>query len=153
MNRKFIFAFFLLVTLTTVNAIPHKLLKRTTKFDACLPPQGSTTPPPLLQVSLSPDPPAAGQKDTVTVSGKFSEDITEDTMLAVVFAQQDVGIIGDPFITPACTGSGCPIKAGEQYTQTVEIQAPADLPNPYLLGAAVGNPDTQDVLGCAIATI
>ncbi|CAG8630442.1 11470_t:CDS:2 [Funneliformis caledonium] len=113
----------------------------------------STTPPPLLQVSLSPDPPVAGQKDTVTVSGKFSKDVTNDTILAVVFAQPGEGIIGDPVIVPACTGSGCPIKAGEQYTQTVEIQAPADLPNPYLLGAAVGNPVTHDALGCAIATI
>nr|CAB45404.1 hypothetical protein [Funneliformis mosseae] len=59
----------------------------------------------------------------------------------------------DPTIVPACTGSGCPIKAGEQYTQTVEVQVPARLPSPYLLGVGVGSADGTDVLGCAIATI
>ncbi|CAG8655979.1 14902_t:CDS:2, partial [Funneliformis caledonium] len=51
----------------------------TTKFE------GSNTQIPVLQVSLSTDPPVAGQKDAFTVSGKFTKDVTDQTILAIAF--------------------------------------------------------------------
>ncbi|CAG8590419.1 15829_t:CDS:1 [Funneliformis mosseae] len=133
-----------------VNAVPHK---RTTSFGACPPPEGSHTQIPVLQVSLSTDPPVAGQKDAFTVSGKFTKDVTDQTKLVIAF----VDIIGkkpiqDPTTVPACTGSGCPIKAGDQYTQTVEVQAPENLPVTYALVVGVGN-SIPDPLGCAFAIV
>ncbi|CAG8625795.1 11214_t:CDS:2 [Funneliformis mosseae] len=110
-----------------VNAIPHKLIKRTTDFIQCPPPEGSTTKVPLLKVSLSADPPVAGQKDTFTVSGKLLKDATEQTKLGVAFVDLNGNTIGDLTVVSACSGSGCKIKAGDQYTQTVDVQVPNNL--------------------------
>ncbi|CAG8708196.1 14746_t:CDS:2 [Funneliformis mosseae] len=96
-------------------------------------PDGSMSQPPLLQVTLSPEVPVAGLKDKVTISGKFAEDITETKF-------------------PACTGSGCSIKAGDQYAKTVEIQAPGSIPHLSFMMIAMGNSNT-DVIGCAYAEV
>ncbi|CAG8711613.1 1922_t:CDS:1, partial [Funneliformis caledonium] len=113
---------------------------------------GSTTQAPLLQVSLSADPPVAGQKDTFTVSGKLSEDATEQTKLAISFVDLNKNPIGHPTVVSACSGSGCRIKAGDQYTQTVDVQVPNNLPSKYVLAVGVGN-TVSDPLGCAFAII
>ncbi|CAG8716086.1 10287_t:CDS:1, partial [Funneliformis caledonium] len=102
--------------------------------------------------TLSPEVPVAGQKEEVTISGKFAEDITESTEIAIAFVDMGRTPLADPAKFPACTGSGCSIKAGEQYTKTVEIQAPDSIPNLSFLMIAMGNSNT-DVIGCAYAEV
>ncbi|CAG8615512.1 12054_t:CDS:1 [Funneliformis mosseae] len=133
-----------------VNAIPHKLLKRTS-FNACFTP-GASSAPALLQVSISPDPPVAGTNVKVSVSGTFSKDVTAQTKLVVAFADFSKQPIAPPFVTDACTGSGCPIKAGDSYSQSVDVLVPNNLPSNYIMGAGVGNSES-DILGCAYAII
>ncbi|CAG8748487.1 12543_t:CDS:1, partial [Funneliformis mosseae] len=135
-----------------VNAIPHKLIKRTTIFEQCPPPQGSSIAPPLLQVALSADPPVAGQKDTLTISGKLLNDVNEQIKLKISFIDLNKTRIAHPTIVSACTGSGCTIKAGDPYTQTVEVQVPSNLTSSYYLLVFVGN-SLYEPLGCAFATI
>ncbi|CAG8509591.1 3236_t:CDS:2 [Funneliformis caledonium] len=109
---------------------------------------GSIIPPTKLQVTFSPEVPVAGQMDEVTISGKFTKDITENTELVVAFIDSNGAALADPTKLPACTGSGCSIKAGEQYTQTVEIQAPDSIPHSTDIFIVMGNSKT-DVIGCA----
>ncbi|CAI2175192.1 10292_t:CDS:1 [Funneliformis geosporum] len=134
-----------------VNAIPHKLLKRAS-FSQCPPPPGSNTPLPKLEVSISPDPPVAGQKVKFSVSGKFSKDITEQTKLGVAFVDTNQNPIEPPTVVDACTGSGCPIKAGDSYNQTAEVPVPDTLPNQYIIGVAVGDSESEG-LGCAYTLV
>ncbi|CAI2171457.1 7073_t:CDS:1 [Funneliformis geosporum] len=136
--------------LSMVNAIPHQLLKRA-PFVPCPTPKGSTHPVSFLQVSISPDPPVAGQSDIVVVSGTFSEDVTPKTNLAVVFTDLSQQPIAPPTVVSACTKTGCP-KAGTKYNQTVTVKAPESLPATYIMAIGVGNSLT-DVLGCAYAIL
>ncbi|CAG8601276.1 199_t:CDS:1, partial [Funneliformis caledonium] len=53
---------------------------------------------------------------------------------------------------PACTGSGCSIKAGDQYTKTVEIQAPGSIPQLSFMIIYIGNSNTN-FIGCAYAKL
>ncbi|CAG8719679.1 16541_t:CDS:1 [Funneliformis mosseae] len=132
-----------------VNAIPHKLIKRTTTFKQCPPPEGSTTPPPLLQVSLSADPPVAKQKNTFTVSGKLSRDVAENTRIVISFVDLNKNtVIFDDFV---CTDVRCPIKAGDQFTKTMTVEVPGNLTSSYVLTVGVGY--TSEPIGCAFATI
>ncbi|CAG8480859.1 15234_t:CDS:1 [Funneliformis mosseae] len=135
-----------------VNAFPHNLLKRAIKFNQCAPPDGSIIPPTKLKVTLSPEVPVAGQMNKVTISGKFTEDITENTELVVAFIDSNRDPIDEPTKLPACTGSGCSIKVGEQYTQTVEIQTPDSIPHSTDMFIVIGNSKT-DVIGCANAEL
>ncbi|CAG8632091.1 9095_t:CDS:2 [Funneliformis caledonium] len=130
----------------TTKFVPH--LRSISSFLPC-PPPVIKTPVPVLQVSHSTDP---GQNNVFTVSGKFTKDVTDQTKLAVAFVNSSNKLVEDPTTVPACTGSGCPIKAGDQYTQTMEIHEPGNLTFDYILAFGVGNSVT-DLLGCAYALV
>ncbi|CAG8562993.1 3872_t:CDS:1 [Funneliformis mosseae] len=147
MNRKFIFAFLFLVALSMINAIPHKLFKRISPF-ICPQSEGSTKPP-NFQVSFSPNPPSTGEKVNVTISGKFSEDVTEKTTISIgLLDRQGEQLKEDAFEFPAC-GTGC-TKAGDPYSRTVEVQIPKG--DHYIVFIGVSNTNT-DVLGCEMTAI
>nr|CAG8486981.1 14820_t:CDS:1 [Entrophospora candida] len=144
---KFIFAFLLLATLSmVVNAIPHQLLKRTTTFSPCLPSKPGEQPPPLLNVILSPDPIVAGKTDSVTISGTLSRPVIDGdfTVVALVGLASKVPI-GDPVAAP--TDPKTP------FSQVLDLNVAAKLPATYVILAGVGNPKTQEVLGCALCII
>ena len=140
----------MLATLSMVNAVPHLLYKRETSFGPC------PVSPPITQVdvTISPDPVVAGKPDTFTVSGTLTEDITDETLLLIVFGDPSTGKqVGDTYTQPICTGTGCPIKAGTKFDVTAkDVPVPADLPKAYSIGVGVVNSAT-DILGCAVAIV
>ncbi|CAJ0760780.1 13920_t:CDS:1 [Entrophospora sp. SA101] len=144
---KFIFAFLLLATLSmVVNAIPHQLLKRTTVFSQCPPVKSGEAPPPLLSVILSPDPVAPGQPDSVAISGTLSRPVIDGDITAVGFIDLVAKTpIGDPATAP--TDPKTP------FSQVLNVDVPAKLPATYIILAGVGNPKTQEVIGCAFSVV
>jgi len=144
---KFIFAFLLLATLSmVVNAIPHQLLKRTTTFGQCPPVSPVQPAPPLLNVVLSPDPVVAKQTDEFTISGTLSRPVEDGDLTIVAFFDPVAKApVGDP--TTAPTDHNTP------FSQKLEVNVPGQLPTPYGIGVAVGNPDTQEVIGCAFSIV
>ncbi|CAI2193088.1 9179_t:CDS:1, partial [Funneliformis geosporum] len=120
------------------DAIPHQLLKRTSTFLQCPSFDGISPPPPLIQVTLSSDPPVPGKKDKFTISGKISEDLTASASILIAFMDTAKNLLGKPFVVPVCTGKHCLIKANEPFKKSVEVPILAKLPNPYILLVAVG---------------
>ncbi|CAG8745460.1 4480_t:CDS:1, partial [Funneliformis caledonium] len=105
----------------------------------------STKPKPNFQVSFLPNPPSTGEKVNITISGKFSEDVTEKTMIVVLLLdRQNHQLLGDSFNYPAC-GTGC-TKAGDPYSRTVEVQIPKA--DHFVAFIVVYNSET-DILGCS----
>nr|CAG8496348.1 3239_t:CDS:1 [Entrophospora candida] len=154
MNRNLItFLFILLVTFSTVNAIPHKLFKRTTEFGECYHDPG-TPQPTLISVTILPDPVVAGESDTFTVSGTLTEDLDPDVRVLVFFGDPSTGkIIGDTTSQPVCDDqkNTCP-KANNPFSTTVEVAAvPKALPTRYDI--VVGVVEKTDVYGCAAARV
>lgn len=148
MNRNFIFVLVLLVTLSTVNAIPHQLYKRTTTFDECPKAPSGTV---LLNVVLSPDPVVAGQTDTFTITAKFNKDVDANAQIVAAFADPDV--IEPIFQDDICKYTKCPVPSGTELTAKVPIPVPASLPTTnYGIGVAIAN-SPDEVLGCAIAIV
>ncbi|CAG8567589.1 1648_t:CDS:1 [Funneliformis mosseae] len=119
-----------------VNAIPHKLLKRSGYYSC---PQDLF----LLRGSFT----MSDQKYTATVTGTLKNDVTEQTKLVVAFGDSNGAALADPIVFDACTGSGCPIKAGDAINQQVEFQAPGKLPKPYNMVFSMANSES-DILGC-----
>ena len=144
MNHNFIFVFVLLVTLSMVNAIP--LNKRATIFDAC------PVDPPIspLTVSITPDPPVAGQDEKFVVSGTLKHDITASvTILVIGFTADGTSPLIDPY-TQNFTES---VKAGTKFSITADkVPTPSQFPSSYLITVIVGDPTKIDPYGCAFAT-
>ncbi|CAG8738840.1 23790_t:CDS:1, partial [Dentiscutata erythropus] len=133
--KNFIFVFSLFAIFLTVNAVPFKLNKRATSFNACPPQSGVTFDP--LTVTISPDPPVEGQSIKFDVNGTLTtHDITaEKTVLAAVFASLDK--------TPISNSSQPFDKSfphGTPFSKTLSDVSPADLPNPYAIVVIVGDP-------------
>src|SRR5438045_4974320 len=105
MKQNLIFAFILLATLSMVNAIPHQLYKKSTKFEEC-PNVGDA----VLNVSLSPDPVVAGQPDSLNVYGKLEKELTFFHKLVIEFADIDGTPVKDPIVVDICSkeGATCP---------------------------------------------
>ncbi|CAG8745214.1 4111_t:CDS:1, partial [Funneliformis caledonium] len=107
---------------------------------------------PTLQASFEYDTPVAGQDNKVHVSGKFSEDVTENTFVAVTFYDVSSAINTISYTsTFDCTGSACKIKAGDPFTQTVDVQIPGNK-DTYLMMVEVSNSNT-DILGCTFTLL
>ncbi|RIA86394.1 hypothetical protein C1645_740887 [Glomus cerebriforme] len=154
MNRNFIFVFFLLATLSMINAIP--LQKRESKFLPC-----PVDPPPTpLTVSMTPDPPVSGKDVSFTITAKLDKDVDSKTIFGIGFADAS-GPLAQPTISPACDGEGepkCPIKAGTEFTLKPTVQAPDNLPTTYGIVVIIGEPTDDpkvplDAYGCAYTTI
>ncbi|CAG8516872.1 1277_t:CDS:1 [Funneliformis mosseae] len=119
-----------------VNAIPHKLLKRADYYSC---PQDLF----LLRGSFT----ISEQKVIATVTGTLKNDITEQTKLVVAFGDSNVAALAEPIVFDACTGSGCPIKAGDAINQKVEFKLPDQLPKSYNTVFSMANSES-DILGC-----
>ncbi|CAG8450405.1 2089_t:CDS:1 [Funneliformis mosseae] len=126
-----------------VNAIPHKLLKRSSYYSC--PPTGLSTPPALLHASFAS---VSKNKYKATVSGTFTDKVTKKTKLVIAFVGDSGRTpIAHPNIFAACTGSGCPIKPGVKYNQTVEFQVPDKLSKQFDMVLSVANSESN-ILGC-----
>ncbi|CAJ0765676.1 12842_t:CDS:1, partial [Entrophospora sp. SA101] len=154
MNRNLItFLFILLVTFSTINAIPHKLFKRTTEFGECYH-DPETPPPTLISVTILPDPVVAGESDTFTVSGTLTEDLHPNIQVIVFFGDPSTGKIIDHITSqPVCDDqkNPCP-KANTPFSTTVDVAAvPTTLPTRYDI--VVGVIKKVDIYGCAAARV
>ncbi|CAG8592115.1 16695_t:CDS:2 [Funneliformis mosseae] len=134
-----------------VNAFPHQLQKRTTSFGECE--TDGSTPPPLVSVTINPDPVVLGQTETFTVSGTLGVDITSKTQLIIFYGNpENKKIVSDTYKGPVCTGKGCPIKASSPFTVTANFTTPSTLPDPYeIVVGIVILPST--LLACASAVV
>nr|CAG8678942.1 13712_t:CDS:1 [Entrophospora candida] len=143
---KFIFAFLLLATLSmVVNAIPHQLLKRTTFFKQC-PPTENGRKPPQLTVVLSTDPVVPGQTDDFTISGTLSRPVHDnDNTIVEFFNTVSLKPVGNQ--TSAQTDQKIP------FSQVLNVNVPAELPNQYSIVVGVINLATAEVIGCAYSIV
>jgi hypothetical protein len=153
MNKNFIFAFVLLITLFniyTVNASP--LFKRNTQFIKC-PLTGSDS----LIVSMSPDPAQSGVTGSFTVSGVLSKQVTAGTtFLLIVFADPS----GKKILTAYFKVFSQTFLPGETVSISVDdVNVPENLPDSYTIGVGIGDPDLGNpitpiiVTACAYAVV
>src|SRR5687767_14681396 len=127
MKQNLTFAVILLAMLSMINAIP--LHKRKTEFSECLEELS------LDITSMTPDPIQAGTNVTFTISGNFTEHpITSESQQNIVLAQ---GFnFSSAFSQDICSDSSssdipkCPVT---DYNTKMIIQAPADLPDAYII--------------------
>ncbi|CAG8763708.1 3880_t:CDS:1, partial [Funneliformis caledonium] len=94
-------------------------------FLQCNASQSSKTPPVLLDVVINPQPQEEEIISTldITISGKFTEDVTKKTFTVVAFVNEATQQLAfPPTILDACTGSECPVKAGKNFNQTVKVE-------------------------------
>jgi len=152
MKRNFILVFILLVTLSTVNAIPHQLLRRVTTFQPC--PDGQGAP---LNVIVTPDPPKAGDTAAFDVSGTANEVINNDAVLAIGFvnlSSDPPTLVGEPFTQQICSGNvKCPVQSGTSFEAKAEQVPVPKVSEPFGIIVAVGSPESKTPSNCALAVV
>ncbi|RIB19992.1 hypothetical protein C2G38_2081854 [Gigaspora rosea] len=141
MNQNFVLILVLLIMLSIVNAIPHQLHKRKTKFGSC----GLS---PVLDVSVSPDPIVANKNATYTISGILKKDITDAYQLFILYFV-DGAKRGNKQNFDICTEIKCPVKAGKKFEMKQKSLVPPGLPpNGYSIGVGIIN-SKSEVIGSA----
>ncbi|CAG8616036.1 6187_t:CDS:1 [Paraglomus occultum] len=150
MTRNLYFLLYLLATITPINAIPHKLDKRTTVFGQC-----SLTPAlPTFQVTVSPDPVVAGKLATYNFSGTAQTDFPNDMEIFIMFNDTESTLDGGDF----CNIPGnpaCPIKRGTSFNRLFSsVQIPEDLPASHTETVLFIQADSvTSTIACAVATV
>lgn len=129
--------------LSIVNAIPHQLHKRKTKFGPC----GDF---PVLDVSVSPDPIVDDKNATYTISGKLKKDIT-DAYELFVFYYVDGAEGGNNQNFDICTEIKCPVKAGTKFEMKQDALVPNLPSNGYSINVGIETKDYSkfEVIACA----
>jgi len=153
MKQNLILVVILLATLLMVNATPHRLRKRVTTFGACPADPTATGPPPdVLTVSISPDPPVAGQDCVFTVGATFPVDTPDQLVIAAASADPNGTGTEVDEIPPVdiCTSPGvtCPTSA---LSMSVTVPINETAAGTYAIAVTIGTTDTT--LGCAVATV
>ena len=133
------FLFFVLATISVINAIPHGLSKRTTQFVQC------DKSLPLLSVTLTPDPMVSDQDVTYNISGTAPIDFTEATVEIDLYdgqnyAQSFTGNFCDIY-------KQCPVKNGTNFDFPFTIK-PENLPQTYYINVWLS--DAVEDLLCAM---
>src|SRR3954454_276939 len=145
MIRNISFILVLFITLSIVNAIPHKLHKRVINFDPCV--EGS-----FLDITISPDPPIPGGTAKLTVVGPLKPAAKAGSMLAVgFFAAGEDDLVAPPLRVDLCTeidNFTCPAS---KINASGPLEIPAKLPVPYDMIVAIFDP-AGEVIACAGAT-
>jgi hypothetical protein len=151
MNRKFIFAFtILLTTLSIVNAVPSKLHKRVTAFEPC-------TKVPLDVTKMVPDPLVSGERGEFYVSGKLAKTIPEGYILGALYfdVSTDTPKLIDYNAATICEPDGaleCPYPAGKFFDVILSGKIPP-LPQSYGILVALGDAKLKTVIGCAAGIV
>ena len=128
MGRNFISIFTLLIILSMVNAIPHRLHKRATTFIQC------ASDVPILNVTLFPYPVIPGVNITFTIEGTPAVDITTGSTIGFGFFVTGTStFIGIPTYLDFCSFASCPKLAGVSFLTVLEAPAPESLPTSYTL--------------------
>ncbi|RGB29939.1 hypothetical protein C1646_672077 [Rhizophagus diaphanus] len=140
MNQSFVFVIILLTTLFTVNT-------RATIFYQC--PETPTLLP--LNVTIAPDPLAAGSFGSFSISGTLNNAITSNTQLVIMFSDTNQ----DPLVPLYI--QNFQDTSGQQINVNVQVPTPINFPADYCIAIVVGNPNNSpnqsfDTYGCAYAT-
>ncbi|GBC17523.2 uncharacterized protein OCT59_003726 [Rhizophagus irregularis] len=147
MNRNYIFVFILLVaTFSMINAVPHQLRKRETKFGPC----GAES----LTVNIVPDPPVSEKPVTYTGSGtlKFNNIIAGKTIFAIGYGDTAGKLLSDPYYQNFTES----YNAGEPFTITAKNVPTPKLPKTYVIEVdifdIIDNPKAP-LYACASTTV
>ncbi|CAG8609186.1 9980_t:CDS:1 [Funneliformis mosseae] len=149
MKQFLVLLLILLVTLSSVHSIPNHLqIRNTPKFAEC---RGKF--PEKINVKLSPLPLAFGKTQTVTVSGKLKEFISDGTTLRLGISNGD----GDAIFSEssdfcAVPGSPCPAGPGTKFNTPVKFNLRNnDTPGPFkvLVRLEIGD----EILACSRGTV
>jgi len=135
MNRKFIFTFILLATLSTVYAIPYQPRNLIPSIQPlCSKNEGQ------FNLSVSPNAIIPGSPFTLNLSGKLNEDVDTGSIFNAAFLQLGIlpGLLAT-FSDDFCTlqGINCPIPAGVEINTVIQEIAPDTLPESFTITAAI----------------
>ena len=134
MKHPVFFLFFVFVTTSVINAIPHGLSKRATQFHPC----GDGIP--FLDVSLSPDPIVSGQNVTFSISGTATTDFGKATVQIVFSDDND---FHQEYTDDFCKlYKSCPVKKDTKFDFPFTIK-PKNLPATYHIDVWVLETDTE----------
>jgi hypothetical protein len=152
MKRIIIFVFILLVTFSTINAVPYKLRKRETIFQPC--PEEFGAP---LNVKVSPDPPKSGGTASFDISGTAKKPINEGDELGILFVDLSVDppkLAGEPFIQKFCgTSVKCPVESGASFeTKAEQVKVP-QVTEPFGIMVLIVPPQSTTASACALAVV
>ncbi|CAG8557003.1 3759_t:CDS:1 [Paraglomus occultum] len=139
--------FVLVATVSAINAIPYGLSKRTTQFGVC----GTISPlPPLLDVSISPDPIVSGTPVTFSINGTAPVDILSANAGILFF--NDEAKYYKTFHDDFCKlSNACPVKSGTKFEFKYTVD-PTDLPDSYTIDVGILNLDIK-LFMCATTTV
>ncbi|GBB85642.1 hypothetical protein RclHR1_12120006 [Rhizophagus clarus] len=150
MRQNFTFlVILLLATISIINATPHQLYKRATQFVPC----NNTANPPLLNVNITPDPPAPGASLNIDASGTSPNAITQGATISVAFIDAKNNIIGSATVEDLCSQPGilCPVAGGSPFTiPTITTTIPPIITGTALDISVIG-PTGINTLLCAVA--
>jgi len=155
MKQNLILVVILLATLLMVNATPHQLRKRDTVFGPCPADPTATAPPGDLTVTISPDPPVAGQDCVFTVGAAFPVDTPDQLIIAdAPDATDPANPTTDVEEAPPidiCTSAGvtCPTS---DLSMSVTVPISATATGTFDLAVLIVDA-TNTTLGCAVATV
>jgi len=156
MKQNLILVVILLATLLMVNATPHQLRKRATVFGPCPADPTATAPPGDLTVTLSPDPPVAGQDCVFTVGATFPVDTPDQLIIADAPdtstdpANQSTDVeVASPIDICTSAGVTCPTSA---LSMSVTVPISATATGTFDLAVLIVDA-TNTTLGCAVATV
>eukprot|EP00026_Physarum_polycephalum_P018222 Phypoly_transcript_19735.p1 GENE.Phypoly_transcript_19735~~Phypoly_transcript_19735.p1 ORF type:complete len:124 (+),score=14.10 Phypoly_transcript_19735:108-479(+) len=86
----------------------------------------------ISTVTITPDPPVAGQNLTVSASGVLDESVTNGTVNLVLKYDSFITILKKTYLLCDNPDYTCPISAGD-YSNTITEMIPASAPNVCLL--------------------
>jgi hypothetical protein len=134
MNRKFIFTFILLATLSTIYAMPYQ--PRDFNLNAC--PDNL----PLLNLTLSPNTIVPAEDFTFNISGKLDVEILPGFSFLALFdddsnSNPDLSTSFEDDFCAAGQGIICPIPAGTEFNTTIKNFAPGLLPKSFKIVALI----------------
>ncbi|CAG8598635.1 11249_t:CDS:1 [Paraglomus brasilianum] len=155
MTRNLFFLLFLLAAISVINAIPHKLNRRTSVFGQC--PLSPALP--TFDATIVPDPVVGGQLATYNISGTAQTDFPDDAEIIILISDAfGQAPYDSPFGGDFCNIPGnppCPIKAGTSFNRLFSsVQTPDGIPSTFTDTILIMQADTTtSTIACAVATV
>ncbi|CAG8753989.1 14535_t:CDS:1 [Dentiscutata erythropus] len=134
MNRNLALFFAFLAVFSIVNAIPHQMIKRETKFLQCPSQYVRKNTVTIDQVTIDPDPPVSNQAITIKGHVNTTENIVKGDIFLFGFSDVNFKLLGGNRTGICSDGkTKCPT---EYYVIDFSITAPK-LPDIYFIAAGI----------------